>query len=207
MLLILVAPIIACVSVAMTFFLSDRSRWRRGLLIVGILAAAASALQAYKNREQAEGLRHQVAQLNAVVAGRHLTPEAVQKISEGLKIFVGKHLFISSYTGDAEAINLGLQIKSALEGAHIRVDNNLGRTSAGQGGVGFGIYISGPEADTDFMVAMRKLLQEHGKIEVSETFLAPRVSVNDNVIGIMVALRPLSDTAGPKRSGAQSGSP
>jgi len=57
--------------------------------------------------------------LKAVIAGRQFTPESIHEIVQDLKGFSGKSLFIASYTGDAEAMRLGLQIKAALGDAGI----------------------------------------------------------------------------------------
>ena len=147
------------------------------------------------NKEAADA-RLETAQLSAIVAGRQLTSQNIQDITNDLKGYAGRNLYVASYSGDAEAARLGLQIKAALEGAGVRVYNALGATLAGLGGGGvdFGVHISGPDADHDFMLAIRKSLETRGKIDVAKAFLEPKVRVDDNLIGIMVALRPLSET-------------
>jgi hypothetical protein len=187
---LIIAAVLTFFSVSISYFLTDRTFWRTIVMAIGIIGAALSLMQGYNNLERA-------AQLNAVVAGRQLTPDAMRQIADDLKGFAGRNLFIASYTGDAEAARLGLQIKAALQDAGILVDDNLGRVEAERGGVDFGVHISGPEGDKDFMTAMRKSLEERGKIEVSKTFAVPRVRIENNVIGIMVALRPLSETVSP----------
>jgi hypothetical protein len=75
MLLILAGPVIAVVAVAVTFFLTDRSHWRKFLLIVGIIAAALSGLQAYRSRERVNDLQRQVATAEQKLKPRTITPE------------------------------------------------------------------------------------------------------------------------------------
>jgi hypothetical protein len=147
------------------------------------------------NKDAADA-RLETAQLSAIVAGRQLTSQNIRDITNDLRGFAGRNLYIASYSGDAEAARLGLQIKAALKGAGIRVYDALGTTLAGLGGGGvdFGVHISGPDADHDFMLAIRKSLEAHGKIDIPEAFLAP-MRLDNNLIGIMVALRPLSETS------------
>jgi hypothetical protein len=63
MLLIIAVAAVSIVSLAIVFFLTDRSHWRKILLIVGILGAALSGLQAYNNRQRADGLQNEVGTL------------------------------------------------------------------------------------------------------------------------------------------------
>jgi len=56
MLFIIAIAIITVVCLGITFFLTDRSRWRKVLLALGIFGAVLSSLQAYKNRERADDL-------------------------------------------------------------------------------------------------------------------------------------------------------
>jgi hypothetical protein len=114
----------------------------------------------------------------------------MKNITSDLNGFAGEHLTIVSYTGDPEAAQLGLQIKSALKDAGIIVADDLGAARAGAGGVNFGIHISGPESANAFMAAIHKSLVERGNLDVSKTFSVPKVSVEGNVIGIMVAFKP-----------------
>jgi hypothetical protein len=182
----LIAPALTIVAIVITFFLSDRSRWRKFILGIGIITAAISAFQSYNSRERVISLQRQVAELT----GRRLTPESVKQITRDLKDFAGEHLTIVSYTGDPEAAQLGLQIKYALKDAGIIVADDLGAARASAGGVDFGIHISGPASANAFMAAIRKFLEERGKLDVSKTFVEPKVSVEGNLITIMIAFKP-----------------
>ena len=181
-------PAITAVSVLTTFFLTDRSHWRKFLLIAGIIGAVLSAWQGYSSRNQLTDLR-------SVIAGRPFTPERIGQIAEDLKAFSGRRLFIASYTGDNEAARLGLQIKAALLDAGILVSDELGSVRAGPGGIDFRVHISGPETDRMFLLeAIRNSLVERGKLDVSKTFLVPRVSIDGDVIGIMIAFNAAPST-------------
>ncbi len=174
--------------------------WNFIALLFGVVAVIALYVSATDRRiakahERAAGLekeaadaRLETAQLEAIVAGRQLTPENIQEIAEELKVFSGRHLYISSYSGDAETARFGLQIKAALQGAGVRVDDNLGRVVAERGGVTFGVEISGPNADKEFTDAICESLRAHGKTEVSNYVVVPTMCIEDNMIGIMVAL-------------------
>jgi len=186
MLIILIAPVITIVSIITTFFLSDRSHWRKFILSVSIIGAVISGVQSYNSWETSVGLQRRVAELS----GRQLTAENIKQITSDLKGFAGEHLTIASYTGDHEAAQLGLQIKSALTDAGIVVADDLGAVRAGAGGVDFGIDISGPPTASALMLAIRKSFEERGKLDVSKTFLAPKVTIEGNLIAIMVAFKP-----------------
>jgi hypothetical protein len=67
MLLIIVVATVSIIALAITFFLTDRSRWRKILLVIGIVTAALSGLQAYNNRERAEELKDENLKLSAKI--------------------------------------------------------------------------------------------------------------------------------------------
>jgi len=141
----------------------------------------------------AEDERLKTAELEATVAGRRLTETQERAIADSLRDFSGRNVFITSYTGDAEAARLGLQIKHTLEFAKVQADNNLGRTIAAEGGVDFGVIISGPKEDKDFMNAIAESLRANGQIEARSLVAAiPAAKIDNSVVGIMVALKPLS---------------
>jgi hypothetical protein len=64
MFLIVAAAIVSIVSLAITFFLTDRSHWRKFLLIVGIVAAALTGFQAITNRKRSNHLQQEVEKLH-----------------------------------------------------------------------------------------------------------------------------------------------
>jgi hypothetical protein len=55
--LIILVATLSIVALLVTFFLTDRSRWRKVLLIVGILGTALSGVQAYNSRQRADHLQ------------------------------------------------------------------------------------------------------------------------------------------------------
>jgi hypothetical protein len=91
MLLIMTVAFVTIVSLAITFFLTDRSHWRKFLLVIGIAGAALSSLQAYNNRERAAGLQNDLGALQqklereqATHLPRTITPEQQAKLIERL---------------------------------------------------------------------------------------------------------------------------
>lgn len=60
MVLILAVATVSIVALGITFFLTDRSHWRKILLVIGIVGAALSGLQAYRNRDRADVLQNEL---------------------------------------------------------------------------------------------------------------------------------------------------
>jgi hypothetical protein len=143
--------------------------------------------------ERAAKAERDTAQLEATVAGRRLTLPQIESIAASLKPFAKREVFISSYSGDAEAARLGLQIKGALERAGIRISDQLGRTVASGGGVAFGVRMSGPNADRDLIDAVSQALRERGNLEMEADTIQPEMRIGNAVTGIMVALKPLAN--------------
>jgi len=135
----------------------------------------------------------ETAELQAEVAGRHLSQKQLVEISTSLKRFVGREVFISSYSGDSEAARLGLQINAALERAGVHVSDQLGRTIASGGGVSFGVNVTGPAGDRDLVNAISEALKKahiEGTADVKDS---AGIRFGNALTGIMVALRPLAE--------------
>ena len=128
--------------------------------------AAIARKEASNADERASASEKEAALLRKLAEGRQLTKAQIRKIGGSLKRFAGRNLFITSYTGDAEAARLGLQIITALGSgqANINADNNLGRTIAERGGVQFGISVSGPQDDMEFISAIAESLRTNGAL-------------------------------------------
>jgi len=134
----------------------------------------------------------EIATLEELVAGRQLSPASADAAVRELKPFAGQKMYISSFSGDAEAARLGMQIRAALERAGIRVFNHLGRATAGPGGPDFGVHVTSLPVDNDFADALVKAIGKDGKIQVSDKILPAGIHMeDDSTTGIMVALRPL----------------
>src|SRR5207237_6544799 len=103
---------------------------------------------------RAANAERETVQLEAAVAGRRLTSEQIATIAASLRQFAGRELFVTSYSGDAEAARLGLQIVATLKRAGLRPANELGRSVATGGGVVFGIHISGPQEEKGLVNAI-----------------------------------------------------
>jgi len=141
-----------------------------------------------------EEARQETARLEAIVAGRQLTKEQSSDLTESMRTFASRELFITSYSGDAEAARLGLQIKLALGKAKLKVADELGRSIASGGGVSFGIVVSGPTTDKDLIDALAKSLRAHGKLDARGAIVEPTMRIGRALTGIMVALKPVSET-------------
>jgi hypothetical protein len=136
--------------------------------------------------------KSEIAQLELLTAGRQLTPILSASIIAELKPFSGQKLFISSYTGDAEAARLGMQLIAVFGKAGIKVFNHLGRTIAGAGGVEFGMQINAQPSDTVFAKALIGAIGRGGTIVISDKVFPASIRMEENsTTGIMVALRPL----------------
>jgi hypothetical protein len=109
-----------------------------------------------------------------------------------MKPFAGRKIFLSSYTGDAESARLGMQLISVFEKAGIKVFNHLGRTTAGPGGVDFGITINAFATEIDFANAIVSAIARDGSIKISDHVMAAAIKMEeDTTLGIFVALKPL----------------
>jgi hypothetical protein len=73
----------------------------------------------------AEAERLARVRLEAAIAGRELTAEQQRKIGAALEKFSGRIVWLRSYPGDGEAKRLGIQVKTALDLAHIKVQDRL----------------------------------------------------------------------------------
>ncbi|HDR8859347.1 TPA: hypothetical protein QDA74_002556 [Burkholderia territorii] len=171
--------LIVVVGLSFEILTQVQSNNRSGLVIAALDAEASNALK-------------QAAALEVIANGRKLNSAQIDAISANLQSFAGRKVYISSYTGDAEAARLGLQIEAALRKAGIEVFDNLGRTSAGPGGVIFGIQLVAMPDDVDFAKTIASVISKDGKIEVSNQILPARIRMQeDSTTGIMIALRPL----------------
>jgi hypothetical protein len=121
MLLILAGPIITIVAVAVTFFLTDRSHWRKFLLIVGIIAAALSGLQAYRSREWVSDLQHQVATAEQKLKPRAITPEQKEVLLTCFAAIPKRPVTVVPKAFDNEAEDYAAEIADVLQSAHFEV--------------------------------------------------------------------------------------
>lgn len=143
--------------------------------------------------QQIEEARRETAELEAIVAGRQLTPEEIGGIATSLKRFSGREIYISSYAGDAEAARLGIQIREALKMAGIQASDHLGEVVAHEG-VAFGVDVSGRGGDKDMIFAISAALSGIGRLNARPRIVEPQVRLGNAVTGIMVALKPIDKT-------------
>ena len=64
MTLIIVGAVLTVISLVTSYFLTDRSRWRQFVLLVGIVGAALSFAQGYRNLERAVDLQQELGALS-----------------------------------------------------------------------------------------------------------------------------------------------
>lgn len=144
--------------------------------------------------ERAANTEKETAELEAIVAGRQLTQHQVDSIAVSLKRFAGREVFVTSYSGDAEAARLGIQIKSALARSGIHVNDELGRTIASSGGVLFGVNVSGPKTEEDLVQSISGALHKSGSLEAKPFIVVPTARMGNALTGIMVGLKPIPKT-------------
>jgi hypothetical protein len=63
--LLIFAAVLTIVSVVISYFLTSRSGWRKIVLVVGIVGAALSFVQGYRNLERAGGLLNEIGGITA----------------------------------------------------------------------------------------------------------------------------------------------
>jgi len=128
MLLMLAGPAITVVAVGVTFFLTDRSHWRKFLLIAGIVGAVLSGLQAYRSRERADDLQNQVAtatgratraesDLQKLKAPRTLKLERQQFVTKATAPFSGQQYRVAISQGADDGIAFWESLYPALKKA------------------------------------------------------------------------------------------
>jgi hypothetical protein len=163
------------------FAASDKWKARRNLLIViaiiGVAGEQVATLAEFALSEH----------LQTIEAGRSLSAAQEQAIAKDCAQFSGRVIFITSYSGDTEALRVGLQIKDALERVpNFHVSNELGGTQGTLGGVAIGIDVTGP--DSELVNRIAKALRSDGSLVTHAYVIQPRTSVGPEraVNGIMV---------------------
>jgi hypothetical protein len=100
--LIILGAALTVVSVVLSYFLTDRSRWRKTVLVVGLFGAALSFAQGYRNLERADDLQNKLGVVECVqsqISGRHFTPEQSARLVSRLAAFPGIVANIWRFTG------------------------------------------------------------------------------------------------------------
>ena len=159
------------------------------ILVVALAAEAAFAAvlvvldSVISARQKAEILT-----LETIVGGRQLSDEQINQIAASLKSFAGKTILVGSYLGDAEGARLGLQVRKALKLADIEVSPGLGSVVS-MGDAGFGIDVTGQEADKLMTQAIATALKDIGPLQEVTAHVTP--PAKDTFPGVMIELRPL----------------
>ena len=139
------------------------------------------------------------AQLEKAVAGRRLIPDQQKLVAKKCESLAGREVWVGSYTGDAEAMKLGLQIEAALKLAKIRVTNKLGLAGA-MTEVTTGVRVTGPKSDEYTVRTLADALSSGGNLATdwrftSEGPAAPPAALR-NVTTVFVGLKPLEKSNG-----------
>jgi hypothetical protein len=179
----------------------DSDSWKKRLIykaakcavIIGVLGELLGDAGVFETSSRVQSLEEaEISQLNVLVGGRQLTPALSASITAELTQFPERKVFISSYSGDAEAARLGMQLISVFEKSRIKAFNHLGRTVAGPGGVTFGITLNALPGDSDFANALISAIGRDGTIQISDKVLPATIKMEeDSTTGIFIALRPL----------------
>lgn len=137
MLLIIAVAVVSVVSLGITFFLTDRSHWRKILLVIGIVAAALSSLQAYNNRERAIAIEKEAAELRVALEQeqathpppRTITPEQQAKLIDRLTPTAKGPVILNVAMIDfSDAKLFGAQISDVLTKSGFTVSPPVGDT-------------------------------------------------------------------------------
>jgi hypothetical protein len=151
--------------------------------------------EATNQRETIAQLNNETAKLESIVAGRNLKPEEISALGKSLKRFAGRTILIGSYTGDAEGARLAMQIKAALDLAHITVENRIGNIGAERGGVFLGVGVSGELSERDTINAISDALATEAHLTVNPPQSLPPFPASSNKLhplSIGVGMRPFS---------------
>src|SRR5215510_12709661 len=97
MTLIIVGAILTFASVVISYFLTNRSPWRKIVLIVGIVGALLTCVQGWRNLKRADHFQRQLAEQRAEaqemkerISSRTLSDEQMREIADGLRKYAGQ---------------------------------------------------------------------------------------------------------------------
>jgi hypothetical protein len=80
MIFLILGAVLTLLSLVISYFLTDRSPWRKVVLGVGISGAILSFVLGYKSRERADDLQGQLTALTEKSRPRTLSPAAQERI-------------------------------------------------------------------------------------------------------------------------------
>ncbi|MBZ5729043.1 MAG: hypothetical protein LAP87_29210 [Acidobacteriia bacterium] len=146
-------------------------------------------------RREAAEVNERAAKILARIADRDLNLDQQRPIATVLRRFSGRMVLLRSYPGDGEAKRLGLEIKTSLELANIRAEDQL-ENWLNNGPLVFGIQVEcaqtegKPEEQRDFANAMITALSGSGNLSVRpwSEFGCPFEGYTEIDIGIKPAI-------------------
>jgi hypothetical protein len=102
MTLIIIGPILAIVSLVISYFWTT---WRKFVLIIGITGAIVALIQGYRNQQRADDLQKQLSEARRSLP-RMLADEQVTELLEGVRPFAGQEFTVGTYDEISESINI-----------------------------------------------------------------------------------------------------
>jgi hypothetical protein len=97
--------------VVISYFLTERSRWRKIALLVAIVAAALSFVQGSRNRERADGLETELVRLKAP---RTLNDTQQARIADKVRPFAVREVWVDILPATSESEAFAEQMLRAL---------------------------------------------------------------------------------------------
>ena len=124
--------------------------------------AAVANKQAGDANERAGKAEKQAAELLREIQPRRLSPDQVRDITDVLKPYAGKTVGVATYTQDAEAMILAVQIANSLGKARILVHNRIGTFGAMGFPLVFSVIVDKNSSDKKLESALFKALKVKG---------------------------------------------
>jgi hypothetical protein len=130
--LIIIGAILTLASLVISYFLTNRSPWRKIVLIVGIAGALLTCVQGYRNLRRADNFQRQLAEERAEaqkvrerISPRSLTDKQVVEVADSLRKYAGQSVSILTYWDNAECAALARRIFETLQSANWNVPSRL----------------------------------------------------------------------------------
>jgi hypothetical protein len=184
------------------------SDWATDAAATANQRAAEADERASVNEKEAQQLKSENLQLEAIIGPRSLTLDQQKQIADACGRFGGHGVLVVSYGMDGEAAALGGQIISTLQSAHIVVADGRGSITV-SGGFDIGVHVRGPEAAHELISVLGDALFRIGKLKVAVNDPLPRMgtmiggggqtfAAGTVFVTVMVGVKPLPVLPAPK---------
>jgi hypothetical protein len=120
-------------------------------------------MQVADTNERAAQAELRTTELRAAMADRGLSADQQRRIGAALAKYAGRTVWIRSTKGDGEAMRLGLEIKAALERAHIRTEVRFGEMLF-DAPLAFGIQVPCAQRERPFALSLLGALSTIGNL-------------------------------------------